>query len=92
MLCLIIKSTCEFALYFEQLGYLEVCSLHERKRRRGIDQFGFKNVISLCPPCFGASKEHDKRFQTTNLLIAVNQLSNPPLWNRPQVYSKHNIP
>ena len=27
----------------------------------GIDQFGFKNIISLHPPCLGGFQEHDKR-------------------------------
>ena len=26
-----------------------------------IDQFSFKNVISLCPPCLGGFQKHDKR-------------------------------
>ena len=27
----------------------------------GIDQFGFKNIISLHPPYLGGFQEHDKR-------------------------------
>ena len=46
-----------------------------------IDQFGFKNILSLCPPYLGGCQEHDKRgvFQTIYVLLKFRNRCTPDL-------------
>ena len=70
-------------------------------RASTIDQFGFKNVISLRPPYLGGFQEHDKRwvFQTMSCfssgtgvrlghcIIFCHALGIPPVWRPPRSWN-----
>ena len=67
-----------------------------------IDQFGFKNVISLRPPYLGGFQEHDKRgvFQTMSCfssgtgvrlghcIIFCHAFGSPPVWRPPRSWNR----